>query len=217
MTDPTVLKRPLSEFALEKETTYGGAQRWFKQKRLQQSGCGVIACANLLSHLYYRGPAEYKPDQAEYMKLANRLKNFYIPILPGLGVNGVFLAIGMNLYFLTHRLPYRAFWGVSSRKRDERIAEMLANDIPVCLSIGPNFPNLFGQKRLTLYTRLGGHYAADTETKAHYVSVTAMDENWYEISTWGRKMYIKRREYEEYVRHSSCSLLSNVLVVKQTR
>jgi len=197
-----------------KEISYGGAQEWFSSKRLQGYGCGVIACANILISKCIDRPVGKPMDREDYLKLANRLQNFYLPVIPRHGINGIFLALGMNLYFLIHRIPYRAFWGISSKKRDLRIEEMLKRGIPVCFSVGPNFPNLYGKHRLTFYRKQGENYVPDLEMKSHYVSVTAMDGEWYEISTWGRRMYINRREYAEYVRKYSCSLLSNVLVVR---
>lgn len=210
----TGLKRPLFELHKEAERPYGGAQQWFSKNYLRKCGCGVIACANILAQKEIATPEKREVDMADYMKIANRLKSFYLPIIPGQGINGWVMSLGINLYFLIHRLPYRAFWGVSAKKMDARIERMLSEDTPVCFSIGPNFPNLFGKKMVRLYSREGDKYVSNSEINGHYVSVTGMDDAWYEISTWGRKMYVKREEFREYVKKHSCSLFSNVLVVR---
>ena len=227
------LINPLFEIHTGQEKAYGGAQRWFPKKRLQNSGCGIIACANIITqtgspnkHAKYAvcpKPASEvssetgkKVDFDDYMKLARRL-SFYLPVIPGLGINGVVLALGINIYFLFHGLPYVAFWCMSRRKRDKRIEEMLAADIPVCLSIGPNFPNIFGKHFVTLYKKQGGDYLPDTNINAHYVSVTGIDKDRFEISSWGQRMYINKNEYDTYVKKHTGYLLSNILYVKPLR
>ncbi|MCR5310980.1 MAG: hypothetical protein K6E32_06155 [Lachnospiraceae bacterium] len=229
----TGLLKPLFEVNTENENAYGGAQHWFPKKRLQNSGCGVIACANIIAqtdtpskHARYatcpdpaakeQGKAARTIDQDTYMRLARKM-SFYLPVIPGLGINGVVLAIGINLYFLFHGLPYIAFWGISRRRRDKRIRQMLSDNIPVCLSIGPNFPNIFGKHFVTLYRKQGGNYLPDTNINAHYVSVTGIDDDWYEISSWGRRLYINKSEYDTYVKKHTGYLLSNILCVKTLR
>ena len=211
----TSLKRPLFQLKSEKENAFGGAQQWFSKNYLKKSGCGVIACANILAHKEPERYASEGLDKISYMKIANRLKSFYLPIIPGQGINGIVMSFGINLFFLTNRLPYRAFWGISGKKMDGRIERMLLEDTPVCLAIGPNFPNLFGKENLRLYRKEGERYVWDSSINAHFVTLTAMDEEWYEISTWGRKMYISRKEYREYVHKHSCFLFSNVLVIRR--
>ena len=36
----------------QKRRWYGGAQEWCEQKYMKKYGCGVIACANVLLHIY---------------------------------------------------------------------------------------------------------------------------------------------------------------------
>ena len=230
------LINPLFEIHTGQEKAYGGAQRWFPKKRLQNSGCGIIACANILTQAGYIGKhskyavcpkdtAEGSADRREtlrqvdrdsYMRLARTL-SFYLPVIEGFGLNGIVMAMGINIYFLFHRLPFVAFWGFSKRRRDKRIEKMLSQDIPVCLAIGPNFPNLFGKHCITLYKKQGGDYLPDTTINAHYVSVTGMDDEWYEISSWGQHMYINKREYDTYAKKHSGYVLSNILYVKPLR
>ena len=97
-----------------------------------------------------------------------------------------------------------------------RIDHMLEQDLPVILSVGPTFPNIFGKRTLNFYTRSNtGDYAVTAKTKAHYVTVTGRDGIYLQISSWGKEYYIDIREYREYVRSYSSPLVSNILCIKQ--
>ena len=52
--------------------------------------------------------------------------------------------------------------------------------------------------------------------ESHYVTVTGLDDEWAQISSWGREYYINRREYDAFVRLHSASLFSNILYIKRT-
>lgn len=93
---------------------------------------------------------------------------------------------------------------------------MLREDIPVILSIGPNFPLLWQKKELTLHIQTNeGSFYPGPATHAHYVTVTGMDDTWLQISSWGRKYFINRNEYLQYVKAHSARLVSNILYVKK--
>ena len=135
-----------------------------------------------------------------------------------LGINGITLMLGVNRFFSKYRLPFRARWCASKKRIWERTEEMLAADIPVILSIGPNFPLPLHRRKLTLYTRLrsGSLIAADSVC-AHYVTVTGLEGDVLQVSSWGREYFILRSEFEQYVKKYSCSLYSNVLYIKPKR
>lgn len=93
---------------------------------------------------------------------------------------------GMNLYFMRNRLPLSAEWRFFNRDIWERIAKMLVEDIPVIMAVGPNFPFFWHNNRTVLYTKdSAGNYHQSSSTKAHYVTVTGLDESWAQISSWG--------------------------------
>ena len=94
---------------------------------------------------------------------------------------------------------------------------MLEAQIPVVLAVGPNFPMLWGNQRLIFYEKDGMLYHPKTTTKAHYVTITEIDGEWLTISSWGKKYYIKKAEYEMYVRKHSNYLFSNILVIQGKR
>lgn len=211
------LKKSYISIRYQGKESYGGSQMWFDNKTLRGYGCGLIAAADLLLYL----EMEELPHAAEKEKSANGNLASYIAyiqrlsrrftVLPRLGMPGWILAFELWLYFLGKRHFYRVWWGCSVKKRDAAIAKMLRADIPVILSIGPNFPFVWGKHKVRLYQKTeDGGYRYEQSTNAHYVTVTGMDRKWYRISSWGKEYYIDRREYAEYVRKHSFGLYSNI-------
>ena len=214
----------------QKRRWYGGAQEWCEQKYMKQYGCGVIGCANVLLHIYQHMSDTVQEDGAgrkhlkwknsfcmdkdSYMEFVEHLRKYYLPVFPVIGMNGIVMMFGMNRYFHKHQLPYKARWGCLPWNIWKRTKLMLEAQIPVVLAIGPNFPILWGNHRLTLYEKDGMLYHPKTTTKAHYVTITEMDGEWLTISSWGKKYYIKKAEYEMYVRKHSNYLFSNILVIQ---
>jgi len=80
----------------------------------------------------------------------------------------------------------------------------------------PNFPFIWGKGKAILYTRNNaGEFKAASGVKAHFITVTGIDSEWLEISSWGRRYYLNRRNYEEYVSKHSAALVSNILYIKR--
>lgn len=205
------LKHPLVRV---NEQSFGGNQAWFSTAFMKKVGCGVISAANLLIHLQKK---EQMSEQ-EYIEFAKQIWLRYLPVIPGFGINGLTLMAGLNRYFGKHNLPYKAFWGISGRKMLSRIDQMLEQDLPVILSVGPNFPNVFGKKMLNFYSkRNDGRFQQAAKTRAHYVTVTGRDGIYLQISSWGKAYYIDIREYREYVRSCSSPLVSNIIYINQRK
>lgn len=207
--------------------SYGGNQMGSSSGNFSACGCGVVAGLDLLLYLcrYHEGcraaflseclrdaviPAE------SYDKTAKKLSLRFLPLIPRSGINGISLAIGMNAFFLRYSLPYLAVWGVPKKKLFEEIRSLLEKDLPVILSVGPNFPVLWGKSRLTYYGRRpdGSFYPAGN-VKSHYVTVTGIDEDYLTVSSWGRKLYLSRSEYTDYIRQSSSGIVTNILSLKE--
>ncbi len=193
---------------------YGGDQKWFSKKRNQSMGCGIIAAANLMISIGAKSDQRDTMDYDEYIHLAEELGRRYIHVLPKLGINGVFLSIGINWYFRNHHIPIKTKWGTGRKKIWTEIERMLDENGAVILAIGPNNFGMFRNKRLPLYVKRGNTYVCETSTKAHYVSVTGIDDDYLTISSWGKKFYIHKNEFMMYVRKYSNFLFSNVLVTK---
>ena len=220
--------------------SFGGNQGWvasdksnskWKERAINGYGCGLVGAADVL--LYILGnvaiPAETTLNTREdYMAYLNRLEKKYFHIFPKLGLSGILLSLGLNLYFLIHRrqikketgCTYRARWAVRPSKLLDRIKEMLENDIPVIISIGPGF---FRKQKVKFYNceEKDGKlkFKPVTQTKDHYVTITGVLETenvtMLEISSWGKKYYVNWEEYKRYVRKYDNYYFSNILYIKK--
>jgi len=202
----TELKRPYPCVRTEGGVSYGGNQNWFPDENFRRCGCGVVACADTL--LYLRDRRELTRE--EYFAYIASLRR-YFPLIPRRGIDGVRLALGMNVCLRRFALPLRARWSVSGGRFWGRLERMLADDLPAVIAIGPNFPKLWGKERLMLYRRTAeGEYHASEQTRAHFLTATGLDGEWMRVSSWGRELYIRRAEYDRYMRTQG-ALFTNVL------
>lgn len=206
--------RPLEKVRDTTITYYGGSQSWCEKKTMRASGCGVIACAQLIFH--ERGKSNYRAviSKAEFMDIVEHLRRHYLIVLPYFGLNGLVMSWGINRYFRRNSIKLKAHWGVWPWKLWEYVAEMLNHDILAIISIGPNFPAIWGKHKLNLCQKTADGYITVTQTVGHYVSITAMDDEWLTVSSWGRLYYINKQEYMTYVKRHSNWLFSNILYVK---
>lgn len=206
--------------------SYGGSQMSSASKTMREVGCGVIAALDLLLYLSRFHPgcacsffdeslADGCIDGREYDLLAQRLSKRFFPMIPKFGINGLMLAGGLDLFFIRYKLPFRAVWRIGERNLYHEIERMLAEDIPVILAVGPNFPLVWKNHKLSFYAaRPDGTLAPACGVKAHYVTVTGIDEERLYISSWGRPYCIERREYSDYIRRHSGSIVSNIVNLK---
>lgn len=197
------------------------------KKKEREVGCGVIAGLDLLLYLsryHTQLPKTAAMSLSEdgsiplecYLALVHRLRKSFLPLIPRHGINGLTLALGMNACFIKYHLPFFAVWGVPYSKLWSSMEYMLEQNIPVIFSIGPNFPLVWQKHKLIFYIRSeAGAFIPGPQTHAHYVTVTGMDDEWLQISSWGRKYYIRRTEYLSYVREHSIKLVSNILYVRK--
>ena len=195
--------------------SFGGDQRRAQKAITRKCGCGVIACADLLLYLEHR---PLPVAAADYNALAEELRRRYLPLLPRFGINGLLLTLGLNRCLRSRSIHLRATWGVRPGRLQRCIGGMLARDLPVILAIGPNFPLFWRRKKLTLYkTASDGSRRPAGSTCAHYVTVTAMDDEWLHISSWGEAYSIRWAEYRDYVKRCSSWLVSNIVCLRPTR
>jgi hypothetical protein len=126
------------------------------------------------------------------------------------------LAAGMQRFFRRYKLPYSCRWCFSYRELWGRIETMLAADLPVIMSVGPNFPFFWKHEKACFYIKTpAGEYQPASGAHAHYFTVTGMDESWLRISSWGRCYYLNRREFEHYARKHSTPVVSNILYIER--
>lgn len=217
------LQHPFPAVDWAENGSFGGSQSKSAKWQIRKCGCGAVAMTDWMIYLSrYHGcevsspvmeAAGRDPIPAElYDRVCCGLQRKFLPMVSPFGINGLSLAAGMNAYCALHRLPCRFRWNVTKRDLFSLIQRTLERDLPVVLAIGPNLPALWQQHKLQLYRKSGDTYTAVTSVKAHYVMVTAMDENWLEISSWGRKYYIHKQEYLRYGEKYSTFLVHNILI-----
>ena len=206
--------------------SFGGNQMSSASRSMREVGCGVIAALDLLLYLcrfhpgcscdFFAKAAEAGCIAAhEYDDLALKLSRRFFPVIPKLGINGIMLAGGLNRFFRRYGLPFRAAWGIGSVRLFSEIEDMLSRDIPVILSVGPNFPLFWQKHELNFYAaRPDGSIFRACSIKAHYVMVTGIDEKRLYISSWGRAYSIDRGEYLDYIRRRSGSIVSNIVKIR---
>ncbi|SNU09360.1 hypothetical protein SAMN06297422_1264 [Lachnospiraceae bacterium] len=247
---------------IDVEGSFGGNQEWLKEegrpwkgRAISGYGCGLIGASDLLLHVLGRdiisqGAVEKRSENEKestsgsadislierenYIRFIQFMERRYFHIFPKLGLSGILLALGLNLYFLIHRkmikqqsgCTYHARWAVWPSRMLDTIKSMLDDDIPVILSIGPGF---FRKNKLKFYRKnknASGEdtYKAVTETKDHYVTVTGVieaklqdknDITLLEISSWGKKYYVNYSEYQAFVRKNDNYYFSNILYIKK--
>ncbi|MBQ7896635.1 MAG: hypothetical protein IJ364_08810 [Oscillospiraceae bacterium] len=220
------LKNPYISVGYDDGPSFGGSQRRSGNRTIEYCGCGVVAATDLLLYITkYQGLFadssikslslyDIVPDK-KYDSCLKKMALSYFPLIPRLGMNGLGLMLGMQLYFARHSMPYSCHWCISDKGIWDKVSSMLMADIPVIMSVGPNFPLIWKNGKAVLYTKNdAGEYKAASGVKAHFITITGIDDNWLEISSWGHRYYLNRRMYEEYVSMYSASLVSNILYVK---
>ena len=208
------LKHPYLSVKNKTGTAYGGSQSWFSYGFLKKNGCGVISAADVLLHLQGKEAV----SETEYMEFAKKLWMQYLPVIPGFGMNGLTLVLGLNRYFWKHGMSYRAGWNIGSKNLLPKIDGMLAKDLPVILSVGPNFPKFWGKQTVRLYTKTAqGNYLPASKVKAHFMIITGRDGMWLQISSWGKEYYMDFAEYQEYANGYSSFLVTNIICIKELK
>ena len=216
------LKHPLPSVAEGKRIYYGGSQHLLGRVSAG-AGCGLVGAVCLMRYLTEEGKtsgdvfvrSNGEPMETDaFRTLCKTLQYRYLPVMPHFGMTGPVLAIGVNRLFRRCRAPFRARWCVSAKKFLPRLEEMLDRDIPVVFSAGPNFPLLFGRRKLRLYhkDRDGSLQPAGTAI-AHYMIATDLEDGCMAVSSWGREYWIRVDEYLQYARRVSAPFLSNLLYV----
>lgn len=149
------------------------------------------------------------------------------------------MGIILNDYFESNNLHLKANWcsvensiyaeghwfEVGTRKR--RINDMIKNDIPAVISVGP------GGDGVNCYdidtsssSKVLSYKDTGVNITSHYFTVTAIIEDkikvangdydaiMYEVSTWGEKYYVSEKEIRDFISTHS-SLFTNVLYIEE--
>ena len=219
------LKHPLCAVAYPDGISFGGSQMCSPDSTMVKCGCGVVAAQEVLLYLtrYHSCPGQdlfgemagkaiVTPE--EYNRVLQHLQTRYMHLIPSFGINGISLVAGMNAVFRRYTFPYRGQWKIASRSFYPSMEEMLRSDIPVIISVGPNFPVLWGKKTVALHPGRTLRSIPSQGIRAHYMIATGLEEDSIHVSSWGRRYTIDRREYDEYVRRISSSIVSNLVYIR---
>jgi len=252
----------------ESTTYYGGSQMWFPTKHwfskdyvLHNYGCGTIAAADMLLYLAMQNEALRSPETAialqgtgpiqynNYDTYVRVINNKYTKTRRIIAVLGPALATAINDYARTNDFSYEASWKWSLTYFDmlDIIEEMLHEDIPVILSIGPNTPLIWGKIGIPFYHKIDIELPKADETKkvtkdqtkeipathyykvvqqninSHYVNVTGVIRDdvtgtiMLRISSWGTQYYVNYEEYRDYIENTGGTFTSSVVYVKQIK
>lgn len=206
--------------------TYGGNQMLSDSKNIRKYGCGIVAAADFIYYVnQYHGklswpllrelPGDGAVPLDVYRRLLTELNRRFFPIIPTKGVNCYMLAGSLSIFLRLYGAKMTALWCMSSGKLWQRVEDMLRRDLPVIISVGGNFPNLWGKERLRMYVMTpDGVLRPAGSVRAHYMTVTAMNDTFLRVSSWGRMFYISKAEFENYVRKSSGSFICNMVYIK---
>lgn len=223
------LRYPYFSIKLQNEQSFGGSQTWSSSRMMRKYGCGVVGMADVLLYLglhqtscetdllYGMLREDGLLSYPRYERYLIKMRRRYLSIIPGFGVPGFFLPVAMNHYFRHYRIDLRASWCIRPGKILPRIEEMLRQDMPVILAIGPNFPFVWGRQKVTLYRKDNGEYLPASEIKAHFVVVTGMMDGYLQISSWGKEYYLSWAEYQRYMKKYSTCLTSNICRIREKK
>lgn len=223
------LRYPYFSIKLQNEQSFGGSQTWSSSRMMRKYGCGVVGMADVLLYLglhqtscetdllYGMLREDGLLSYPRYERYLIKMRRRYLSIIPGFGVPGFFLPVAMNHYFRHYRIDLRASWCIRPGKILPRIEEMLRQDMPVILAIGPNFPFVWGRQKVTLYRKDNGEYLPASEIKAHFVVVTGMMDGYLQISSWGKEYYLSWAEYQRYMKKFSTCLTSNICRIREKK
>jgi len=156
----------------DSNTFYGGSQMWFpatdwkcKDYIIHNYGCGTIATADLFLYLALQNPRLNTPDteiairggsqiyDENYDQYIHFINDHYTKTRRVIAVLGTKIASSINSYSKAYGLGLQASWKLKLTYYDmlEIMEEMLSQDIPVILSIGPNTPFIWGKKGIPFY------------------------------------------------------------------
>lgn len=157
----------------DSKTFYGGSQMWFSADRwhskdyiLHNYGCGTIATADMFLYLALQNERLKSPETEialkngscpisyeNYDPYVRRINDDYTKTQRIIAVLGTKIASAINAYSNYYGFGYQASWKLKLTYYDmlDIIEDMLSQDIPVILSIGPNTPKLWGKQGIPFY------------------------------------------------------------------
>ncbi len=193
---------------------FAGNQAWSPNRRLSQTGCGVVAFADLIRYRtqfageslpFLQTLGANTPSRTAYASFLQHFSHLYCrPLLPT-GMSGFYLAYTMQQYYNRYLPSRRAYWVVGNLVPDPltHFCLQLAQDFPVILSLPPHWvgtplrlhPNL-ACTQCTPYRMGGGHFVTLVGVHTHQSQGILL-----EIASWGKHYFVP---YCDYLRLLHC-------------
>ncbi len=192
---------------------------------------------DILNHIQY----DYETDIIKYEKYmdfmslllnSGKLKIYENDMITG--VVGGYLPLSIkslfNKVFNSCDLPYKATWAFNNSENvlQERIEEMLDNNIPVIIS----YDDTEIYENLPLYEKNANSYYIQSSTQSHYMVITELIEysdnvsningnhkKMIKVSTWGKVKYVDLEEYCRLVDKGALisDVTSNILYIEEEK
>ena len=163
--------------------SFGGSQMWVPDKLMQNCGCGIIA--GLDAVLRYEGIAELSME--EYLKRFDEAARYIRPIVlsrdpenpKSFGVSTGGFRRGIKKYAASRGVSVRAKGFIFDY--ENKVRHYLSLGVPVVALIAAPLKNV------TLVNCNG----AGSSIGFHWVTCTAIDDKYLEVSSWGGKHTIE--------------------------
>jgi hypothetical protein len=219
------------------ETTFGGDQNFYaapdrakEDEKKQKMGCGIVALSDIF--LYFsekynsgvmvdgRSYVNRMLNQREYCEFYDKIYTFAGGVSLKAGASGLKLWRKFNQMAKRQGWVERARWGFSRKKMLVRMEEMLSRDIPVILCMPMALFKKEKDKGIWFYKKnKNDEYVPYTRVNGHYVVVTELfyegEDIYLVISSWGRKYFVKWKEYDKEIRSRLFgAFLGNLLYIK---
>lgn len=237
-----------------------------KEEIIKNNGCGLIAAADLALYLSRKNveysndftnmvSSNNPISLADYKEYVLSFDKYFFNLQISLQIGDITLnsfdlhkQMRLNLYFIYNNIDLEANWGYEENSfmnkitvleeslRAKRIKEMITNDIPAIISVGPYFSgNIKGVRKYTINdsdsTKGNGnkYKISGNPITGHYFTVTGIIEDrikqekgdidsiMYEISSWGGKYYISELELKLYSYERFSTIVTNVLYLEETQ
>ena len=227
--------------------SYGGSQMWFdgtdfmgnmQNYLIHYFGCGLIAFNDFMQ---YRNNI-MSLEKTDYMNRV-RTANISLPIVGtgltggndfryGIGANGLSIIYSINVQSATQGDSILATWEWTQTDEEQlsMIKNMISNDIPVILSMGPRLTFDANASNGVIFNKITvpsapyqGYTFKDSgegSVKAHYVTVTGVlidkisSNIMLRISSWGSEYYINYAEYRNYCIESNSGIASGLVNIQ---
>ena len=228
------------------QRSFGGSQTWFpltegkNLKNLHMGACGLIGASDFCLFFARKNrqfsrsmpeaiekDAEDAIPKSEYLDMVLRSSRLSYPIFPKVGSFSFEFSHFVNNYLRSIGSDDRIHYLLPNTKntRHELIRKQLEAGYPVPLIIGQRLLNPLSKRGVHFYQfKDNVPIIIHGNVHRHFVNITGIyiSEDvrmplFYEISSWGRKYYIKAADLDDYIGTISAPWISSVFILNSVR